>query len=74
MRRFFLLWTDGEDYVTGHQYYAEGLIHVDEAVYVRGFYAYEVGTLFKDIEALKEYLANKDYVRSYHIYMLDEVK
>lgn len=69
MQRFFLLWHD-----TVGRYYAEGLIHVDGSVYVRGFYMYEVGKLFKDIDALKEYLSNLDYVTFYDVFMIDEVK
>lgn len=68
MQRFLALYLDRDD---NRQYYAEGLVHFDGAVYVRGFYP-EVGKLFADMNALKNYLRDNDDIWHTHIQMIDE--
>lgn len=68
MRRFLLL------YITDDriQRFAEGLVHFDGAVYVRGFYR-SVGELFYDLNGLKNALRDDEGINSFHICMFDEV-
>jgi hypothetical protein len=68
MRRFLVLYVGYDD----KQYFAEGLIHIDKSVYVRGFL--EEGKLFIDIHAVGHYFRDNDDIRSYHIQMIDEVE
>ncbi len=49
MYRFLLLYIDNDD---ERQYFAEGLIHVDRSVYVRGFSPKE-GEYYGDLYAMK---------------------
>ena len=69
MYRFIVLYV-GDDY---RQYFAEGLIHVDKTVYVRGFYP-EEGKLYADIYVLKRALRDNESIRSWHIQMIDEME
>lgn len=69
MYRFILLYIDHDD---GRQYFAEGLIHVDRSVYIRGFYP-EEGKLYGDLYALKCAMRDNEDIRSFHIQMIDEI-
>jgi hypothetical protein len=69
MRRFLLLYSYHDDEI---QRFAEGLIHYDETVYVRGFYPKEMARTYYDLLALKSYLRDNDQVRSFNIVMIDQ--
>jgi hypothetical protein len=53
--------------------YAEGLIHVDGSVYLRGFYEKE-NKLFFDMNGLKNHLRDNEDIQHYHILMIDKGK
>lgn len=67
MKPFLLLYTCWDD---TKQYFAEGLIHIDGAVYVRGFYP-ELGKLYGSLLDMKNDMRDNRDIRSYHIVMLD---
>jgi hypothetical protein len=66
MQRFLLLYTK---YGDTNQYYAEGLVHLDGAVYVRGFF---MDRLPIDLYALNNRLRDDETIQTYHIHMIDE--
>lgn len=68
MYRFLLLYVSDD----GLQYFAEGLVHVDKSVYVRGFYP-EEGKLYGDLYALKCAMRDNENIRDFHIQMIDEI-
>ena len=69
MYRFLLLYVGT---MNGQQRFAEGLVHVDKSVYVRGFYP-EEGKLYHDLYALKCALRDNEDIHSWHIQMIDEI-
>lgn len=68
MRRFLVLYTDA---FSGRHHYAEGLIHYDQTVYLRGFYP-EEGKPFSSIRDMETSLKENDGIESVHIQMIDE--
>lgn len=73
MYRFLLLYVRYGD--SGeHQCYAEGLIHFDKSVYVRGFWKKE-GSLgyFGNMHDLKCWLRDNEDLLLWRIQMIDEI-
>lgn len=69
MYRFLLLYIDNDD---ERQYFAEGLVHVDGSVYVRGFYP-EEGKLYGDLYVLKRAMRDNENIRYFHVHVIDEI-
>lgn len=69
MYRFLLLYIDNDD---ERQYFAEGLIHIDGSIYIRGFYPSK-DKIWHDLHAMKCAMRDNENIRSFHVQMIDEI-